>query len=131
MKEEEAHRLAKLCGMLGSDHDGERASAAHLATKLLKSHDLTWHDVISKAFLVPYGDRRDRRGGDSRSPHWSTEPRTEAEWCHAIREHCWAFLNSWEQDFLSSVIKRSRWPLSEKQRAILDKLRDRYARAYA
>lgn len=39
-------RLEKLAGMLGSDFDGERASAAALASKLLNNHGLTWADVI-------------------------------------------------------------------------------------
>jgi hypothetical protein len=35
-------RFRKLMGKLGSDYDGERASAAHLCTKLLLQHRLTW-----------------------------------------------------------------------------------------
>ncbi len=42
-----AERLAKLCGLFGSEHDGERASAAAMADKLLRSHGLTWEQVIS------------------------------------------------------------------------------------
>ena len=36
-----ADRLAKLCGMFGSAHDGERANAARLADELIKSAGVT------------------------------------------------------------------------------------------
>jgi hypothetical protein len=37
----------KLIGKLGSDQDGERASAANLCTRLLLRHKLTWVDVVA------------------------------------------------------------------------------------
>jgi hypothetical protein len=40
-------RPAKLCGMFGSDHAGERAAAAAKANDMVRSLGLTWHDVIS------------------------------------------------------------------------------------
>ncbi len=40
-------RFVKLLGKLGSDHDGERANAASLCTKLLREHRLTWADVVA------------------------------------------------------------------------------------
>lgn len=39
-------RFLKLCGMLASPNDGERAAAALKASEMLKAADLTWHDVI-------------------------------------------------------------------------------------
>ena len=39
-------RLDKLMLMLGSTHDGERASAANMITNLLKEHGLDWHDIV-------------------------------------------------------------------------------------
>ena len=39
-------RLVKLCGMLGSAHDGERAAAALKADTLVRGHGLRWPDVI-------------------------------------------------------------------------------------
>jgi hypothetical protein len=41
-----AHRLVKLCGMLGSAHDGERAAAGLKADQLLRENGLRWPDVI-------------------------------------------------------------------------------------
>lgn len=44
---DDAERLVKLCGMLGSAHDGERAAAAAKASKLLRDRGLVWGDVIA------------------------------------------------------------------------------------
>ena len=38
-------RFRKLCGMLGSEHDGERAAAALKATELLKQSGTSWGEV--------------------------------------------------------------------------------------
>jgi hypothetical protein len=40
-------RLAKLCGLLSSDHDGERAAAAAKITADMKRLKLTWYDLLS------------------------------------------------------------------------------------
>ena len=42
-----AGKLARICGMFGSDHAGERAAAAEMADRLLKERGLTWFDIIS------------------------------------------------------------------------------------
>jgi hypothetical protein len=47
-------RLAKLCGMFGSDHAGERAAAAAKADDMVRSLGLRWADVINVP-LVPAG----------------------------------------------------------------------------
>lgn len=39
-------RLVKLLGLLGSDHDGERANAAAAADRLVRAAGLTWRDLI-------------------------------------------------------------------------------------
>jgi len=38
-------RLRKVCGLLGSEHEGERAAAAKKATEILKAGRMTWADV--------------------------------------------------------------------------------------
>jgi hypothetical protein len=48
-----AIRLAKLCGMLGSAHDGERASAAAKADAMVRSLGVTWHDIIAPPIAPP------------------------------------------------------------------------------
>lgn len=58
---ETAERLAKLCGMFGSAHAGERAAAAAKAHDLIRSLRLTWFDVIAP----PPAISRRRREPDS------------------------------------------------------------------
>jgi hypothetical protein len=41
-----ADRLAKLCGLFSSDHDGEALSAARKADRLLRDQGLRWQDII-------------------------------------------------------------------------------------
>ena len=48
-----ADRLAKLLGMLGSSHVGERASAAAFASRLLTDHGWSWQEVVQRAFRAP------------------------------------------------------------------------------
>ena len=108
--------------MLGSDFDGERASAAAMATRLLKINNLTWADLVIRA-MPP----APRAAPPPPPPHcWYEGVKTEEEWCTAIREHRWDYLSEWERSFLDSVLRRDRWPLSDKQRGVLDKLRSRY-----
>lgn len=45
MDEAAQTRLRKICGLLGSDHDGERAAAAAKATALLREAGKTWADI--------------------------------------------------------------------------------------
>jgi hypothetical protein len=51
-----ATRLAKLCGMLGSAHDGERAAAGLKADQLVRELGLTWRDVIIAPPIAPERD---------------------------------------------------------------------------
>jgi hypothetical protein len=62
-----ADRLAKLCGLFSSEHDGERATAAAMADKLIRGQGLTWLDVFQSTrepstvegmidFALCYGD---------------------------------------------------------------------------
>jgi hypothetical protein len=46
LNQNNAERLAKILGMLGSDHAGERAAAGLAAHRLLSDLSLTWHQVI-------------------------------------------------------------------------------------
>ena len=95
------NRLAKLLGMLGSDHLGERDNAGQLADKMVRAAGLTWRDIIAPP-LPPHdtdpigGDLRRATAACSRYPH---------------------LLNRWEADFVGGL---SRFPrLSRRQRSIL------------
>jgi hypothetical protein len=39
-------KLAKVLGMLGSDHEGERAAAARRAEALRKKLGVAWDDIV-------------------------------------------------------------------------------------
>jgi hypothetical protein len=83
-----ADHLAKLCGMFGSDQDGERAAAASLADQHIKRLGLSWPEVIRV------------------EAHWRTMAR-------ACREHLAEF-NERERQFIANVT-RLRGAPSEKQ----------------
>ena len=60
---DDASRLAKLCGLFGSDHDGERASAAAKADALIRERGLTWRDVIVIPPSIGSGSNWQRMAG--------------------------------------------------------------------
>ena len=39
-------RLARVCGLLGSEHDGEALAAARQAEKIRKRMGLTWAELL-------------------------------------------------------------------------------------
>lgn len=49
MRHADLVRLARILGMLGSDHAGERASAALAAHRLLKASGRSWWDLLGRA----------------------------------------------------------------------------------
>jgi hypothetical protein len=104
-----ADRLAKLCGMFGSDHDGERAAAAQMADRLVKQHGLRWSDVISV-------------------PSTSSSSTTCASEKIAFALRNLGALSMWERGFIYSV--KDKQKLSPKQLAVLDQIFDK-AKAYA
>ena len=100
-------RLAKLCGMFGSAHIGERAAAAAMANRLVREElKLTWRDVIAAAQLE--------------APTFGGEVR---EKINLVRAHP-EVLTEWEQKFINSIDRTWRFTLhlSPKQFALLDKL---------
>jgi len=127
-------RLAKICGRLGSDHDGERASAAALASRLLRDHGVTWAELVEGATAAapgPVSPPRPRRRRASR--------RQAANDTSEIPEHvataAWLLryddlLTKWEADFARGIASFRR--LSHKQAATLNKIAarvDAYAEA--
>jgi hypothetical protein len=87
-----ADRLAKICGMLGSDHEGERAAAGAKAHELIRSLGLTWHDIIAPIVPAP-----------PRIRSWRS---TESDWqkmaafCHAR----WHRLSDRDREFVRSML---------------------------
>jgi hypothetical protein len=104
-----AGRFVKVCGLLASNHDGERAAAAAKATDMLRQHGLTWENVI--ACGCP-------KAADSSSPDWRrADHRARAR--HALLRA--SVLTPWEREFLNSIALRAA-PLTERQAATLARI---------
>ena len=103
-------RLAKVAGLLGSDHDGERSAAAFRASTILHAAGLTWRELVEAAGPRSV-ERKPERQHDAAGTWYD---RTHA--CLYSR----AALTDWERKFLLSLASRGpgRRP-SEKQLAIL------------
>ena len=102
-------RLAKICGMFGSQFDGERSNAAKSADDMVRSAGLSWQEVF---------------GGLSQKWREPTNPTEAIVACQRHKE-C---LNDWEREFLESILTRS--CLTSKQVRVLDRLVNR-VRIYA
>lgn len=98
-----ADRLAKIAGMFGSDHDGERAAAAQLADRLVRQAGLTWPDVIRPYTNVKPAPEPRRNPGAWREPQTIREA---ADLALRFGVH----LSEWERNFVHSI--RDRWRLS-------------------
>jgi hypothetical protein len=101
-------KLVGVLGMLASNHDGERAAAGLLATRLLKSTGLTWDTVIPEQKLAI-------RPNATRTAGW----RATVAYC---RERAWQ-LTQWERNFLDSLLSQK--SLSQKQAAVLSRVHDK------
>jgi hypothetical protein len=108
-------RLAKLLGMLGSDHPGEVVAAARQAERLRAEAGLTWPEIIGPALPPP------------RPQNHHVETVADAiEFVLDNEEK----LTDWEAAFAPSI-RRQRSPISTKQIAILDLILGRVRRAQA
>jgi hypothetical protein len=103
-------RLVGVLGLLASDHDGERAAAGLLATRLLKSAALTWDDVIPEHPVVRMTDT----------------PKSKDWWVITFCARNTIYLSPWEQNFIRSLVGQV--GLSRKQVKVVEgiatKLRD-------
>jgi hypothetical protein len=109
-------RLVRVCGMLGSDHDGEVVAAARQAEKLRKALGLSWGDLlISPAQSTPHG----------RPP-----PHDIPDWHRACQLCLTRFdiLSHWEVTFLTSLSRYRGMP-SSKQMDVLRRLVERCRQA--
>lgn len=112
---QELDRFGKLLGLLGSNHDGERANAAAKATAFLADRQLAWTDVgeALKRPPIPYQP----------SMATSREHQADARRC-LDSDLAWRLK---ERAFLLQMMRQLRSP-SPKQREWLDGLVDRLTR---
>lgn len=104
----DADRLAKLLGLLGSDHAGERDAAGLAAHRFVRERGLTWYDVINPP-----------------APAETTSRPGATNWRETIAELLRqpGSLRQWEADFLRSLAGFPR--ISAKQRTILTGIAER------
>ena len=111
----ERRKLVAILGMMGSDHDGERAAAAALASRLVRDKGLTWDAVI----LADGPETRQAPGGtqDGRGSRWqdSDSLTTCLRWLGE--------LTPWETRFVMDLRQKSRL-LTPAQRAKLEQIAD-------
>ena len=108
---DDRRRLVGILSRLASDHDGERAAAGLLATRLLKARGLGWEQLIDTGAVAP---RRETWGGAPPPPFpW----RDTAAVCRTRPD----LLSLRELDFLHGL---NRWTgaLTGKQAAWLERI---------
>jgi hypothetical protein len=85
--------------MFSSDHEGERATAARMADRLLREHGLTWEDIITQPAAL------------------AAEP-----WREACEDILAAGCTAWERKFCRHLLDRWHGPLTEKQSTCLARI---------
>jgi hypothetical protein len=104
----ELRKLAQICAMFGSPYDGERASAALLADKLVRDRGVSWTDVLHAEPPAPVVIQ-------------PTAPRYWRQCAEEVLfEHPGA-LSEWETGFLQDILQRGR-ALSDKQAIVLRRI---------
>ena len=108
---EDRAKLAKLLGLLGSDHGGERDAAGLAAHRYLRARGLTWEGVLGQA-PAPYQQMTTRQ-----APEPASSPHLMVEWCIARG----GFLSQWERNFLHSLVQYGYCArLTRKQQSVVD-----------
>ena|SRR5438552_2098211 len=108
-------RFLKLVGMLGSAHEGERANAAALATRMLRDAGMNWHEFLDK-IAVPVPAEFAVSLSRPRFRHTAYNHAEAADLCLLHGRG----LSSWEKGFLGSTQDFHR--LSAKQQDVLARL---------
>jgi hypothetical protein len=112
-------KLVKICGMLGSAYDGERAAAALMATQIINDLDLSWEDVIVSAFSLkpqPKVIEYDGRGAG-----W------HVTYCAWLLNNKILDMSSWEVQFIQDLhIRYGSLKLTKKQSVVFVRIVKKY-----
>ncbi len=100
-------RLARVLGMLGSPHQGERDAAALAADRLVRGRGLDWLDVL---------------GGSERAepisrPGWTAPPTVDHMADVRVCQRHFNSLTTWEMGFISDLAQRR--SVTQRQREVL------------
>lgn len=110
----ERDKLVRLLGLLGSDFDGERATAAAMASRFIRERRLTWADVIGTPAPLPPLPRPASGAPDC--------PVSRLDAVRLVLARA-DLLTPWEMGFVQSVAWRRRW--SPKQTDVFDRIHER------
>ena|SRR5712671_5916708 len=127
-------KLVRVLGMLGSDHDGERASAARMATQMLREAELTWdHVVFDPEAILLVKSALDEK--DARIAHLEdicrtlTKPKIPNLSDHKLRaKECLEsddILSEWEIKFLRSFILGRFTTMTDRQLVVLERIEEK------
>ena len=117
-------KLVRILGMLGSSFEGERASAALMASNLLKNLGLTWDEIVKKpdekdqARPEQKAEYRDPPRGWEYGYDWKDQARVLMDYDYLLTE--------WEYNFLESLIKQRR--ITQKQYEVLERISEKVGR---
>jgi hypothetical protein len=104
-----ADRLAKILGLLGSDHDGERAAAAAKADQLIRGLGLTWRDIVAPPIAPQTPRIRAWRSGE-------TDWQRMARFCHARQGQ----LSLRDRDFVRTMLHWRGTPSANQESWLID-----------
>jgi len=80
MSPAERARLARILGMLGSEHDGERAAAGLQAEAFRKRHGLTWAQLLTLPPIETISNPGWESSPEPRPPRWTSSTPIPPEW---------------------------------------------------
>jgi hypothetical protein len=110
----DARRLALVADRFQSSFDGERLAAFDAAGRMLAAAGWSWRELIDRAVEAGNDD-------DAGEPVEAHHHQAVAE----LLRHAGELLTAWERRFLTDLLAFR--ALSEKQRLILDRIRDKVA----
>lgn len=117
----------KLIGMLGSDFDGERATAAKKISDAAKTRKITIVEFMALCLAPEQGSRREyRREDPPKKEKYREEYPDNTALLREMEELAGEWgdtaLSSWERDFVFDVCNRASTYLSEKQLAVVNRI---------
>jgi hypothetical protein len=146
-------KLIKILGMTGSAHDGEALSALRMAQRLMAANGKTWKDLIGAPRAQqpgwdPFAHARENAAREAVREAERARAREEARRateeasrrskppdddlalkldCLFILDERPDLLTEWENEFLESFRHRpDHWSITEKQRAVFERILARY-----
>ena len=121
---DDIERLARIAGMLGSAHEGERATAAQMASAMLKAMGLTWTEVINRGLgagtcsqahqgQAPPNDTQSPTSDQGYSGSWGHQARRDDSGARErrarTREHSGVPARKWVHELLKQEGRLSSW----------------------